>query len=133
MEVTEPKLDLRNLVGDQWPIMLVTDCKSLFDNLQKDGSPKTPSEKRLSLDLAAVKDMLKEFEDQGDTCRAYKLPIRWIPTELMLADGLTKIMKGEKLRQTINEGYLELPLVDSREAWSKMVATSKKEWRTGSG
>ena len=40
---------------EKLPIHLFTDCKSLYDHLHKDGVPKPPSEKRLALDLAAMR------------------------------------------------------------------------------
>ena len=39
---------------------LFTDCKSLYDHIQKEGAPKPPSEKRLALDLAAIRQALRE-------------------------------------------------------------------------
>ena len=42
------------------PHGLVTDCKSVFDNVYRVGEPKTPSEKRLVVDLAALRRMVKQ-------------------------------------------------------------------------
>jgi len=42
------------------PLHLFTDCRSLYDHLHKDGVPKPPTEKRLALDLAAMRMELNE-------------------------------------------------------------------------
>ena len=57
---------------------MATDCRSLYDlcnNLMG-----LPDERRVALDLLDVKEGLEEFHDK----------IRWVPTEHMLADALTK-------------------------------------------
>ena len=99
------------------PIVALTDCKSVYDALNKEGGLRIPSEKRLILDLAAIKEIMNELERPGDACEAFRGPLRWIPTELMLADGMTKVMKNDAIRKLLQEGTLELPLLDSREKW----------------
>jgi hypothetical protein len=59
----------------QIPLVLVTDCKSLYDTLV--GVGKRPSEARLVLDI----DALKEFSN---------VSFRWVNTKQMIADPLTK-------------------------------------------
>ena len=89
--------------------MAITNCKSLYDNIHRDGSFKAPSEKRLVMDLAAIREML------GEECPLLKrpgsierprgaLPLLWVPTQHMLADALTKPMSGERLRATVRNG-----------------------------
>ena len=56
----------------------LTDCNSLFQHCQKDGASTT--EKRVMLDLADLKQALKEYGDL----------LRWTPTNRMLADAFTK-------------------------------------------
>ena len=56
-----------------------TDCRSQYDTTVKTGS--STREKRIAMDLQDVRDGVDEA-DQA----------RWIPTEGMLADGLTKRM-----------------------------------------
>ena len=63
------------------PDLLVVDAKSLFDMLQKAGS--LPSEKRIAVDLLAVREALERPQDT----------LQWIPTKWMLADSSTKDMK----------------------------------------
>ncbi|OLQ05060.1 Copia protein [Symbiodinium microadriaticum] len=44
--------------GEFMEIHLVTDCKSLYDHIHREGTPKAPTEKRLALDLASVRQVL---------------------------------------------------------------------------
>ena len=91
--------------GAYVPIHCITDCKDLYDRLMREGTPKAPTEKRLAIDLAGPRQILmKEARHQfvkkhGDNqeptpsmpCRP---PIHWVPTELQLADILTKELKS---------------------------------------
>ena len=61
--------------------LMAVDAKSLYDMLQKTRS--LPSEKRISLDLLAVRESME----------ASNLQVFWTPTKWMLADSLTKEMK----------------------------------------
>ena len=59
--------------------ILLTDCKSLYDHLQ---SPSTPAldDRRTSIDIIIIKDSIRRLGAQ----------LRWIPTNRMLADAMTK-------------------------------------------
>ena len=61
------------------PCILITDCKSLFDHLK---SPSAPSldDRRTSIDIVIIREGAKRMSAS----------IRWIPTDRMLADGMTK-------------------------------------------
>ena len=61
------------------PCILITDCKSLFDHLK---SPSAPSldDRRTSIDIVIIRESAKRMSAS----------IRWIPTDRMLADGMTK-------------------------------------------
>ena len=97
-----------------------TDCKSLYDHIQKEGAPKPPSEKRLALDLAGIRQALRE-ETREQWRRAYgsgdgrpdrplKAPLHWLPTGRQLADVLTKKMAPGLWWAQIHKGFLSLPL-----------------------
>ena len=60
-----------------FPMYAATDCKCLFDSVQQT----TPSltEKRTILDIIAIQEVIPPTH------------FRWVPTENMLADGLTKM------------------------------------------
>ena len=65
------------------PFSLGTDCKSLYDVCTKNGS--MPDERRVALDLLDVRESIEEMGDK----------IRWIPTDHMLVDCMTKAMPAE--------------------------------------
>ena len=62
------------------PFCLGTDCKSLYDLCNKVGS--IPQEKRVALELMDVREGIEAFGDK----------IRWVPTDHMLVDCMTKFM-----------------------------------------
>ena len=100
-------------------IHLCTDCKSLFDHLHKEGVPRPPSERRLAIDLAAIRQsLLQEAKHQwkrmyGDGSvrpdRPRKLPLHWVPTDKQLADILTKKMRAVAWWNAVRDGSLVLP------------------------
>ena len=59
--------------------MLITDCKSLYDHLISNSSP-TLHDRRTAIDIVILRDCVFRTKSQ----------LRWIPTDRMLADGLTK-------------------------------------------
>ena len=67
------------------PFALATDCKSLYELCKNDG--KLPDDRRVALDLLDVRDGLQHYGDE----------YRWIPTDHMLADALTKRMPPDLL------------------------------------
>ena len=106
-------------------VHLLTDCKSLFDHVHREGTPKAPADKRLAVDLADLhQTLMKEGRTQwrrqhgADARRTPERPCRpplhWIPTEDQLADSLTKKMKPDGWWQALERGYLLLPLKDRR-------------------
>lgn len=60
-------------------VMLITDCKSLYDHLVSQSSP-TLDDRRTAIDIVILRDSIERL----------KAVLRWIPTNRMLADGLTK-------------------------------------------
>lgn len=67
------KLSLRKAI-------IVTDCKSLFDHLLSPSAPTAIEDRRTSIDVAIIRESL----------RAMQAHLRWVPTDRMLADALTK-------------------------------------------
>lgn len=75
------------------PVICYIDNKSLFENLQ---STKAVAEKRLRVDIAALKQMVQRRE----------ITIKWVSSENQLADGLTKKTAScHKLVDVIQSGY----------------------------
>lgn len=60
--------------------ILCTDCKSLFDHLLSPSSPTSIDDRRTSIDVVIIRESVKLMQ-------AY---VRWVPTNRMLADALTK-------------------------------------------
>ncbi|CAE7287015.1 RE1 [Symbiodinium sp. KB8] len=48
------------------PVLCLSDCRSLYDHLNKQGIPRVPTDKRLAVDLAALRQALKS-EMWGDS------------------------------------------------------------------
>ncbi|CAE7692154.1 GIP [Symbiodinium sp. CCMP2592] len=66
------------------PLLCLSDCRSLYDHIHKEGLPRVASDRRLAIDLAALRQGLR-WE------RWYpKLLMAWVPSALQLADVLTK-------------------------------------------
>eukprot|EP00438_Fugacium_kawagutii_P026759 Skav216449 [mRNA] locus=scaffold50:462658:469839:- [translate_table: standard] len=73
------------------PVVSCTDCKSLFDSVHRISGPKAPAEKRLMVDLAALRQLLHaEAQVWGHKLGNSKM-MRWVPTTCQLADVLTKV------------------------------------------
>ena len=74
----------------------MTDCKSLYDHLSAVGSPSTLHDKRSAIDVLIIRESMKKTG-----CM-----IRWAPTGLQLADGLTKDKDEavECLRRSLRSG-----------------------------
>ena len=62
------------------PPVLATDCKSLYDHLISPSSPTAVDDRRTSIDIVIIREFIKLTNAQ----------IRWLPTNRMIADGLTK-------------------------------------------
>ena len=75
------------------PSILVTDCKSLYDAIHKEGAAPASKDKRLAFELAKIK--AKAVSGETD--------LRWIDARYQIADCLTKHawMKSKAVLQTI--------------------------------
>lgn len=68
----------------------ITDCKPLNDTLTKERT--MPADKRLSLEAAILRQSLTEID------------VKWVKSEQMLADVLTKAPPGSYARETLMDG-----------------------------
>ena len=75
------------------PSILVTDCKSLYDAIHKEGAAPASTDKRLAIELAIVKAQAVSGETD----------LRWIDARNQIADCLTKhaSRKSEAVLQKI--------------------------------
>ncbi|CAE7496514.1 GIP [Symbiodinium sp. CCMP2592] len=92
------------------PILAPADCKSLHDFLHRAGQPRLPSDRRLAIDLAALRQDLRAEVPAG-VSRQKGIPFRWIPTTLQMADVLTKPRRGDEWWSMLDEG-IQLPFAD---------------------
>ena len=60
-------------------IILATDCKSLYDHLFSQSAP-TLDDRRTAIDIIIIRDSIKRLQAS----------LRWLPTDRMLADAMTK-------------------------------------------
>ena len=89
--------------GARLRLRLMTDCRSLYDCLHKEGIPRVPADHRLAIDLAAIR------QDVG----RLKAKLFWVPTTLQYSDILTKPLKAHGWWEAIcNE--ITLPFTEKR-------------------
>ena len=74
----------------------VTDCKSVYDIASKQAPPQC-SEHRTLLECLLIRERLQE-----------NISLRWIATQAMLADSLTKSMDASLLRECLRTGKYSL-------------------------
>ena len=74
------------------PLVSITDCKSVYDNVHRIGSPKAPSEKRLIVDVIALKKMVQAEQAYWGNMLPTGMALRWVPTTSQMADVLTKVI-----------------------------------------
>jgi hypothetical protein len=101
-EAKHGHIDLRQhtQITDRVPIIGVTDCKSLFDAVWSVSSPSKVDDKRVAIDLAIIRQAVERT----------KMSVRWCPTQLMLADSLTKDQAdpADLLRAALHHGAYQL-------------------------
>ena len=80
--------------------LLATDCKSLYDHLVSPSSPSAIDDRRTSIDVVIIRESIKDL--QGI--------IRWLPTDRMIADGLTKdkLDPADLLRSCVRSGVYQI-------------------------
>ena len=106
------------------PMLCLSDCRSLYDHVHKQGIPRVPSDRRLAVDLAALRQALRA--EQWLT----KLPLAWVASSYQLGDVLTKPQDPTKWWNFFH-GKLLVPIDLSREAristdWVEERKTSVK-------
>ena len=101
----------------QIPFALGTDCKSLYDVCTKNGS--MPDERRVALDLLDVRESIEEMGDQ----------IRWIPTDHMLVDCMTKTMPPDAMIEYLKRMEYAFKYDDVIKQTKREVAKHRKAAR----
>ena len=106
-----------NLAPKNETITGITDCKSLYDHLTSLSSVAKVEDKRVAIDLAILKQCMARTG----------LSVRWCPTELMIADGLTKdqMDPADLLRAALDVGEYQL----NKEATILAIKKQQREER----
>ena len=98
----------------------VTDCKSVYDLATKTSTPSC-SEYRTTLECLLIRERLQE-----------NIAMRWISTQAMLADTLTKTMDSSVLRQCLKTG--QYSLFDETESLKQRASKRERlRWITRDG
>ena len=87
---------------DEIPIMLFTDCKSLFDHMKKENA--VPDDKWIAVPVASLRGAISA----GPGRDTRKAEARWVPSRWQLADCLTKKGLSAGFRETMKKGYTRL-------------------------
>ena len=77
------------------PLNMITDCKSIYDHVRKDGQHL--SEKGNVIQVMLLRKMCSTRPHTG------KARLLWVPTRNQLADGLTKTGRGKHIRENLGE------------------------------
>ncbi|CAE7336253.1 RE2 [Symbiodinium sp. CCMP2592] len=83
---------------DLMPMTVVTDCKSIYDTVHKDGQH--ISDKSSVIHAVLLRQMLSTRGASG------KARLLWVPTRHQLADGLTKGARSKDVREQIRCGVV---------------------------
>ena len=103
--------DLQSLLGQDIPIQMFTDSKSLFDVITKCSHT---TEKRLMIDISTVRKAYENFEISD---------VGFLGSENNPADAFTKIGSFPSLQKLLNTGMADFPI----EQWIIRNSYSKKD------
>ena len=84
------------------PAYMITDCKSLYDCVKKQGQHVSDRSSIVSMVLLRQMCEVKS----SNHCPQSKTQLLWVPTAQQLADGLTKSGKGQSVRDA--DWYIQL-------------------------
>ena len=99
------------------PFCLGTDCKSLYDTCIKPAS--STKDKRVALDLLDVREGIEYFNDT----------VRWVPTDHMLVDCLTKAMHPSLLNKYTQDYKYSFKYDELLHATKRAAAKERKQER----
>eukprot|EP00439_Symbiodinium_sp_Y106_P067451 s481_g11.t1 len=94
----------------RFAIRFLTDCRSLYDHLTRDGVPRVPSCKRLAIDLAGIREDISNYGK-----------IIWVPTWAQIADVLTKPLKADQWWKTVHS-ELKLTFLEREDCTEKEIS-----------
>ncbi|CAK9008201.1 Iron sulfur cluster assembly protein 1 [Durusdinium trenchii] len=76
---------------------IIVDAKALFDSLKGDGIG-SAADKRAGIEILCIKEEIKRLRTE----------LRWVSSERMLADGLTKSHTRQQLAEMLKSGWLSI-------------------------
>ena len=106
---------------DFCPVTLITDCKSIYDTVHKDGQH--VGEKGNIVHAVLLRQLLTT---RGEASKANK-----VPTRCQVADGLTKGARGSDIREQLHEGLLFHEQAIKKRKGLLAPRTGQKDIRTG--
>ena len=86
-----------------FPTSMATDWRSLYDLVVKDEPLSSTQEKRLTLDIAALREAAEELEPSAENMKEI---YKWVLTQVQRADHLTKLRPHHELRDVLDENYI---------------------------
>ena len=78
------------------PVYLITDCRSLFDQLTRLSPPQQVEEKRVAIDICSIRECVPAEH------------VRWVPTQEQMADNLTKVVDPRVFLDRLDRGIIKL-------------------------
>ena len=115
-----PNLDPRpeSTAADCGRSAIIIDAKAqaLYDSLKKDGIGSS-ADKRVGIEILSIKEEI----------RRRKTELRWVSSERMLADGLTKLRTRQQMVEMLRSGWLSIVHDSSYTAAKKKNKESRQE------
>ena len=94
---------------DHMPMRLMTDCKSLYDHISKEGS--LPDGRWTAIHICALREVISAGPQRDDA----KASLRWVNSERQLADGLAKEGLGDRMRSVLDKSVIRLHELSAQE------------------
>ena len=95
---------------DRVPIRLLTDCKSLYDRVLKEGS--LPDDRWTAIHVCALKGVISAGPQRDQS----KAGLRWVNSQCQCADGLAKEGLHDSMRRMLTESCVRLHEISAQEA-----------------
>ena len=110
-------LETDKMKSCQTPIVIAVDCRPAYDHLNN--QVMTIKDKRLAIEMLLVR---QDVESEG-------IEVRWVPTDRMLADALTKIgAPAELIRRVLQEQKMILIENDEITRWIGKLKRKVSSW-----
>ena len=115
--ILDPNKDplLPQTAADCGESAIIIDAKALYDSLKKDGIG-SAADKRAGIEILCIKEEIQRL----------KTWLRWVSSERMLADGMTKITARQNMYDMLKSGLLCLVQDDSFKASKKKTKTERQ-------